>query len=953
MEENKSSAERWARARALFESAIDLDEPARTALLNSECALDAELRREVVALLAADGAHSGVLDSSLDQLAASLLEETSIDVGRPSDAIVGAWRIVRELGHGGMGVVYLAERADRSYEQRAALKIVRTGLVSGTLEKRFIRERQILARLEHSGIARLLDGGLTDNGQPYLVMELVEGEPITQWAERHELDVTARLHLFLQVCDAVQYAHRQLVVHRDLKPENILVTAEGRVRLLDFGVARLLDEGVEDEGLTRTDFLLLTPEYAAPEHVRGEPATTLTDVYGLGAVLYELLCGRHIRKVDSHSLTDVVRAVEAEIPSIAEQEHLSSSLRHRLRGDLDTMLRCALANEPRRRYPSVEAFAADVRRHLENRPVHARADTVLYRLGKYVRRHRLGVTAAATTFIVLALGLAGTLWQAREAQREAIRAREMALFLESLYSAVDPEQARGRVVTARELLDNGAARVGELKADPAVRVDVLRTLGKLYYQLGVFDRSEALLMQTQDEARAAFGSDSSPTARVQSALAYLLTDQSRFDEAQAIIEPSLELSRRRNDLTDITEGLDTLAHLRYEQGRFAESLAIRKELLAAVTQLHGEHSSEVARLFNSLGACEMQLENFAEARRLLSEGLRRQRTILGAEHPTIANTLAMLGTLANREGDPAEAEAHQREALAIRMQIFGERHPDVPLSLDQIAMSVARQNRNDEALALYERALEARRATLGARHAQVADTLTNLSTLDYKLGDLDSAIARQREALDIYLQAYGERHPRVANATSNLAVMLREVRRFDEAEQLLQRSLAIRLALSGPDHTDVAVALLHMGTLDRMRNRLVSAEEKFRRSLVIFTARLPEDHPRLAEAQTGLAATLVLGKRPLEAIPLLEAAYAKLRQKLEGTDMRVAESQYWLGAALARLSRDVEALPHLQAAHAAAIELRGADHEIAQVAAAELARLRLRTTRAKLESGPW
>ncbi|MEX2125375.1 MAG: serine/threonine-protein kinase [Woeseia sp.] len=948
MDANDRSAAIWSRAKSLFERAVELRDGELASFLDHECK-DDELRLKVVELLRADASAGGILDAPLDAVVAAMPDDPPPGAFQPG-TLVGSWRLIRELGHGGMGVVFLAERADRAYEQHAALKIVRGGLVSGALEKRFLRERQILARLQHPGIARLLDGGFTSEGQPYFVMELVEGEPVTDWAVRQALELPQRLRLFLDVCDAVQYAHRQLVVHRDLKPANILVTADGRIRLLDFGVARLLDDATEEAGLTRTGMLLLTPEYAAPEQVRGEPATTATDVYGLGAVLYELLSGKRIRELDSHALTDVLRVLDSEILPLGERDDLPVVLHRQIRGDLETIVHCALAREPQRRYATVDAMAADVRRHLEHRPVLARPDTARYRLGKYLRRHRAGAAATAVALALLALGVAGTLWQAQQAQREASRATEMSAFLKDLFSSVDPEQVRGRVVTARELLDTGAARIGGLRTDPDVRVDLLLTLGDLYHSLGVFDRAEALLVQAESEALAAFGVNDVRTTKVQNSLGYVLTDMSRYDDAQAVVDRALAASRRLDDPLVLSYSIDALAHLRFNQGRYEESLDLRRELLELNTELHGANSREVAGTLQSLGTLEMDLQNYGEADRLLAEALRREREVLGSQHPSVANTLEVIAVLKVREGRPQEAEPYQREALAIRTQVLGEDHPDVARSLDQIALILQRQNRRAEAAELYERALELRRRVLGAKHARVADTLTNLAGLDYQAGDLTGAVARQREALGIYREAFGEQHPLVATGMSNLGAILRELRQYDEAGRILEDTLVLRRQLLGEEHTDVAVSLLHLAILHRLTDRLPAAEQEFRQALAIFAARLPEDHPRLAETRVGLGATLVLAGRATESLPLLESAFEDIRARIEGDDVRVAESQLWLGMALARLSRDAEALPHLQSSHTVFAALRGPGHYMAQQASEEFDGLQRRLAQAAAAS---
>ena len=931
------STDRWSRAKELFERAVELPPAKRADFVARECAQDPDLLSEVNGLLRADAAPAGLLDRTL-HAGSLVLEPEPVCEPLAAGTAIGAWRLVRQLGAGGMGIVYLAERADATFAQRAALKIVRGGLASQALEERFLRERRILARLEHPGIARLLDGGLTPEGQPWFAMELVEGEPITEWAEKRALDLPARLRLFLEVCGAVQYAHRRLVIHRDLKPSNILIDADRRVHLLDFGVARLVDDAAEETGLTRIGLHALTPAYAAPEQIRGEPPTTATDVFGLGAILYELLSGRPIREPAGTAPADLVRTLDREIPPLASLPHLPPVQRRRLRGDIETIVSTALALEPDRRYASVDAFAADIERHLASVPLRARPPSAAYRIGRYVRRHRVGVAASAVVFALLVAGVAGVLWQAREARREAARAQEMSAFLQDLFASVDPEEARGRVVTARELLDRGADRIDELKADPDLRVEIVRTLGQLYYRLGAFDRSETLLRQSEAESLAAFGEDDPRTAVVRAALGYTLTDASRYPEAETAIGAALAASRKSEDQEATLLSLDALAHLRYVQGSYQESRDLRLEQRPIAESLRGPDSEEVAALFNSLGACEMQLENFDEADRFYAEALRRQRAIHGNDHPSVANTLGLVGSLRLRQGRPRDAEPFQREVLSIRQRVLGPGHPDIARSLDQLAIALDRQGRAEEARLFAERALEIRRRVLGPRHSDIAATLMNLATIAYRTGDLEGALVRQLESLAIYRESFDE-HPHLAHALANAGVILRDLGRYGEARPMLDESLAMRRKLSGDQHTNVAVSRLYLATLERMTRRLPAAEDQYREALAIFQSRLPDGHARIAEAKMGLGATLLLSGRTPEALPLLESAHEALRADGSVTDLQLAESHIWLGAALAAGSRGPEARAHLEEGRATVAELRGPDHELAVRAAAELAAL--------------
>src|SRR5690606_8890662 len=444
------------------------------------------------------------LGESLTDYAETVLAELAGEAsGEPHDSAlplggrVGAYRLVEEIGRGGMGTVYLAERDDAEFEKRVALKLVKRGMDTDDILLRFRYERQILASLEHPSIARLYDGGAAPDGRPYLVMEYIEGEPITRYAERHQLGIEERLRLFVGVCGAVAFAHRNLVVHRDIKPSNILIGSDGSPKLLDFGIARLLDPAAPDAmPLTRTGLRLLTPEYASSEQRLGQPATTATDVYALGLVLYELLAGTRADPERLHRPS-----------TVATRE----DVRRRLRGDLDTIVLRALADDPERRYASADQLGDDIERHLGGLPVHARGDSVGYRTGRFVRRHRVAVAAAALVVLSLVTGLGAAVVQAERAagerdvaQQERARAEQISTFVLDLFSASDPLAADGGdTLRVRQLVDRSVDRVrAELATQPQLQAQMLITLGRVYRNLGLYGRGEELLVEALDVARA-------------------------------------------------------------------------------------------------------------------------------------------------------------------------------------------------------------------------------------------------------------------------------------------------------------------------------------------------------------------------------------------------------------------------------------------------------------------
>lgn len=940
----------WSRIEAIFQEALDRPADQRDAFVRVACAGEGGLVERVEALLAADRAGPGLLDTSPLEAAGLLLAgapstgDLPATVPLPPDTRVGPFRVLGVLGRGGMGTVYRAERADGAYQQQVALKVVSGGPLAGDLERRFLRERQILARLQHPGISRLLDGGLTDEGHPYLAMELVEGRPLLEWAEATDADLEARIRLMLEICDAVQYAHRNLVVHRDLKPSNVLVDAGGRPHLLDFGIAHLLeaDAGDPDDAATRTGMLLLTPQYAAPEQLRGGTATTATDVYSLGAVLYELLARRRPFEGDLGSWEQMLQSTREDPPIMsravpADEVHLRRSLR----GDLDTIVAKALRREPERRYPSVEALADDLERYLAQRPVSARPDTLTYRLGRYVRRHRTGVAAALTVAVALVAGLASTAWQARATRLEARRTREVSDFLFSLFDAADPEQNAGVIPDARELLDRGAARVRSLGtgAGPEIRADIFTTLGLLYQKLGLLERADTLLREAVELAQSSLGDDER-TARALGALGTVAIDEGRYQEAEDVLRRSLELRDRIGSPDTLrAEALGNLGVLQSVAGRLDSAVALHRRALAIDRRALGPAAPRVATDLNNLGLALDGAGNPEEAEPLLRDALRIRLAAYGERHPLVAASYANLAAPVGSLGDLAGAEALHRKALAIRREIYGSEHPDIARALDQIALYADQQGRFHEADSLYREALAMRRRLLGEDHPDVAATLNNLATLRYRMGDYAGAAAAQVEVVRLWKESLGPEHANYATALNNLGVMRMKAGDPVQGERDLEEALALRRRIRGEMHEDVGASLLNVGDARRARGRLSEADSLYRAGLVVLRESTVPGHWRRADAEVRLGRVLVEEGRPGDAIDILRDGLDIREATFVEDDLRIAEARLWLGVALAHAGSTAEARPLLSDARDSYLEQRGPDDADALRAAAELARL--------------
>ena len=938
----------WQRLDEILDQILELSPDERVAFIERSCAGDAELRRRAHALMAAAERVGDFLERPVDAYAGGLLREIadssaedqasdSGERGSLATGRLGPYRLLRELGRGGMGAVYLAERDDEQFDRRVAIKVLPAGLLGWGFRTRFLLERRILASLEHPNIARLYDAGVAEDGTPYFVMEYVEGRRIDVHCDEYWLPVRDRLELFDQVCDAVQFAHRNLVVHRDLKPANILVSREGAVKLLDFGIAKLLRTDVES-GMTLSGvggFRALTPDYASPEQLRGEPVSTATDVYALGVLLFELLTGSRPYHPRDRSVSSIERAVleqEPDRPSLRIAQvpeastHRSTTavvLRRQLHGDLDNIVLTALQKEPARRYASVQHLRDDLHRHLHGLPVHARPATWPYRAAKFVRRHRVGVAAAALVVVSLIAGLVGTAWQARAASREARRADRVRQFVVELFQVSDPDQSRGDSITARFLLDQGAARIQtELTREPELRAEMLSVLGGIYQRIGLYDqarplleealavhesrlgpghlhvaesaamlasllydqgdyeRAEALTREALTVRRDRLGENDTLVAASMTDLAAILGAQGEYDESERLHRAGLEIDRQSGALERVAIDLSNLAVTQQRRGKYDEALALAEEALAMRRQLHGEEHTQIALALHNLGSMLGSKGEYERAEQRYREALAMRLKLLGAHHPYVAFTLNELGLLNQKQGRLAEAEQAHRQALAIRRAALGENHLEVAASLNNIGIVQYFKGDRTAAADYFEQALAIWRRELPATHPTLLTGLNNLGAVLRDAGELERAEPVLREALALRREALGDAHPDVAGSHNNLGELLTRKGAFSEAEGHFRAALDRWRAALGADHPTVASALVGLGRMMRAQGRCAEGEPLLREAVTVRLAKLGEENPEVATAREALGACLVTLKRFEEAEPMLLASYATLKEKL-------------------------------------------------------------------------
>lgn len=879
-------SERWTVVANLFDAALERPADERAAWVRATCRAP-DLQDEVLQLLAAHRRNGNFLERPALDLMAEWDEGATVEQDRERE--VGPYRLVRLLGQGGMGRVYLAERNDGQFDQRVALKVLRREVYDERFLRRFLAERQILASLNHPNIARLFDGGRTADGTPYFVLEYVNGQPIDAYCRANTCTVHERLTLFRAACRAVQYAHQNLVVHRDLKPSNILVARDGTVKLLDFGIARLVDSASSPQR-TRGTHRWMTPDYASPEQVRGEGIATASDVYQLGVVLYELLAGQRPFDVRDERPGTVARIIcEAAPPRPSATPGLEKKRRHALRGDLDTIVLKALRKEPDRRYASVEAFVDDLERYRTGRPVAARPDTWRYRSRKFVTRHRQGVaTVVAVILLVVSLGVAYMHRVAQErnkAQLEAQKSARVTAFMTELLQEFDPSASSGGMIAAEAVLDRAVERLRrELSDQPAVQARLLNQIGQIHQSYGRYDKAESLIKAALEQQKQLFGPRHPNVARSMEDMAWVLCVQGDYDIAERYYRRALALQRalfgeHHVDVASSLAGLGVLLHIK---GRDEAAEPLLRDALRLRRQLLSAQHPEIASSLSSLAYLLYTRYQYDEAERLYREALSIRRATLGT-HVRVASTLHNLAALLVARQHDAQAEAMYREALAMRRDLLGNAHPHIAQSLSHLGLLLTRRGSYHRAERLFEEALAIRRQHWGEEHVTVANSLNLLGWARFKQGAHAQGETDLRRAIALYRTLLGADHAYVASGLTKLGALLTADSQYAEAERVFRQALAIVQALPDAPPPRRASVLAGMGALHVRRDEPSQAEPLLREALSIRRVALGPNHRQTVDAQAHLGECLTALRHFEEAETLLLASHEALNRRTAAT----------------------------------------------------------------------
>ncbi|MEM7584519.1 MAG: serine/threonine-protein kinase [Acidobacteriota bacterium] len=836
-----------ARVDEIFDGALDVPSGERSAFLDRACRDDAELRERVERLLAFSDNPPSLLEGSA---ASELWRPDEAPVTEPEQPTeVGPYRLLQEIGRGGMGVVYLGERADGHFQQRVAVKVLRPGSETPEMQQGFEQERQIIASLTHANIARLYDGGISECCRPYSAMELVEGQPITRYCDDHQLTVDERLRLVEEVTSAVLYAHQNLVVHCDLKPSNILVTDAGEIKLLDFGIAKMLDaSGADPRPRTPSGSHAITPLYASPEQLRGEPVTTASDIYQLGLLLFELLTGERGREIPSgsrpvdetaapHTLrtpSTVVQGLdEARAQAFAAARATSArSLVRTLRGDLDRIVQAAMAWRLEARYRSAAELMADLERYRNGEPLAVGPNSLGYRASRFMRRNRWAVTTASLLIALLIAYSVTVTVQARQIARERDRAQRIQSFALGVFGASDPRRALGPEVSAAELVARGVDRAeAELAEEPDVKAEVYAYLGGVYRRLGLFHEAEPLMREVLALRRQAHDGDHPEIAAAQHSLGHLLLERDD-PEALELLEDALRQRRELlgNDQIETAYTLSSLGAYLRSAGRLAEAEQRYHEAIA-ILRVQDPDGEGLADAFSGLAWVVRLLGRPEEAEPMLRQALKLFKQHYGEIHPQIA---AAWNNLANGlwqlehwdEGDEA-----MHKSIEIKQELYGEIHPNIAISLGNLAGSLSRRGELDEAARLYRQAYEMRQEIFGPSHPRVAQSQAQIAEVLHRSGQLQEAEAYFQESLTIFRQHLPEDHPSFARVWRGIGAVWIDAGELDRAREALKASRDIYAQREGspwPWRVEVLLAAIdrRQGRSEDAAGRLDAAMSK-------------------------------------------------------------------------------------------------------------------------------
>lgn len=893
-------AKNWEKVQTLFDEAIQLEKDDQIDFLNSQCGNDKELYKEVLSLLDADESIHPILNKKASEIISA--EEKLNFVGQE----IGSYKIIEEIASGGMGTVFLAERSDGFFDQKVALKIVKPGLSTIPIIRRFQHERQILANLHHPNIARLYDGGVTDDRRPFFTMEYVNGIPIDEYCDNQKLTIRERLNLFIKVCETVQYAHNNLVIHRDLKPNNILVQKDGSLKLLDFGISKVLSaeaENIDMPTITQAEINLLTPEYSSPEQIRNSNISVSTDVYSLGLILYRLLTGKPAHEFASQSFIEYEKVVcqdSIKKPSsilLKEDDELKingdigtvrkttiKKLQRTLSGDLDNICMMALRKEPERRYATAEVFAYDIERYLTNLPILARKESLVYTSKKFVLRHKAAVISAIVLFFIfngLILFYTFQLKSERDkATLEAKKSEQVASFLQDLFLVSDPNESKGETITARELLDRGATRlmVG-LEEEPEIKSQLLNTIGKVYTNLGLYNSAEELFLKI-NENKYLVKIDKETYFETLLNLGKTYGFNGKYDLAGDILFKAKSVGEKHLliNQAELGELYSALGGHFYQIAVFDSSHIYYKKAEQIFLNNFGKESPPLAATYYNLGVLEFDQGNLETSDSLYSLSLQLYIKLNGELDAQTATTQNELASVLRHSGKFEEAEKLYKKALDTRIKIFGNNHPDVAHTLNHLSRLYYNQELYERAEPYVRQSLEIRKKLYDDIHPEVSASKSSLAGVLMGLKKYKEAEKMYESAYNASMKKFGESHPYTPAILGNLGSALMEQKKYKEAEDAMLKALKMLEKLSAYRPTYRFGRIVTLADLYNRTNRFSKAEELLRNELKTLKQNDADDIWLVGLTESILGYSLFKQSKDIEAEGVLVNGYNILKK---------------------------------------------------------------------------
>ncbi|MEX1269572.1 MAG: serine/threonine-protein kinase [Balneolaceae bacterium] len=863
----------WNKVQTAIDEILDLPKEEQLAYIEKKYQHSEELKLEITELLQSISDSEGWLENP-DTYRSELLFSSSHDSYAPdmTGQKIGAYRLKNLIGHGGMGSVFLAEREDGNFSQTVSLKLVRREMATPSNKARFRREQQILAGLSHANIARLYDGGVSSDGLPYLVMEYVDGKPITKYCDDNKLTVHERIELFKQVCRAVQYAHSNLVIHRDLKPDNIFVTGNGQVKVLDFGIAKLLDPEPDSSIMqTQEGSRILTLHFAAPEQVTGDKLTTSVDIYALGNLFFQLIAGIQpfdLRDKERKEIEDIITYTAAPNPArrfsglpgknkleIAEKRSArSAELADELGSDLAAIVHKTLRKEPEARYKSAGNLLEDLDRFLQNMPVTARDGTLRYHLGKFARRHKAAIISVIIVFsMMLSFGLFYTYQITQErnkAQLESKKATQIKNFTLDIFNSHNPNlpDYSGKDISAHELLESGLGKVeSELTGQPELYIEMLGVIGSAFKNIDAYELSDQALNKALGRSNEIFGNQSLQSAGIMAELSVLERVRGNYNRAEELISQTIRIKEEEQEDTDLSASYAIYGFVKAQQGMYHEAEQILKKADSLYVASGQGESVDRNTTLSNLSEVHRKLNNYEEAEKLLRQSLEFFENYYNGPHLNIATNLGKLGALYHGVGRYEEAEEVLLSALESKIELLGEQNSSVADTYEVITLNYRIMGDLAKAEEYAIKNMDLNYLLYDENSVKVARSLNILSLLQADSGDYQMAESNYHKTINIMRETLDENHPSLAITLYNLAHLYSIQEKYIEARDLFEQVVEMDKIRLGPRHREVAVDLNKLAGVHRELGELAKADSIYREAGPIFYEEFPENHYRVAE----------------------------------------------------------------------------------------------------------